>query len=208
MDTIYWVFFAAIILFLVGPVSFLLLTSTHKAHVPLTPTNFIWKSIIPTEPFFITRIMLTASFTIKQLFADNSPIPETSEKVTKITTETELDALLSSTTNVLVDFYADWCPPCRAIAPVFSKLADEHASKGKLAFAKVNVDKVNNVSQRYSISAMPTFVVFQNGKPKGLAIQSLKNHQSIVFSDDGLVERIRGANKPALDAVVGAMASL
>lgn len=108
---------------------------------------------------------------------------------------------------MVVDFYADWCPPCRAIAPIFSKLADDHASSGRLAFAKVNVDKVNNVAKRFNVSAMPTFVVFQNGKPKGLAIEGLKSHQSIVFSDDGLVERIRGADKVALEAVVQALAN-
>ncbi|CAM1505790.1 Fc.00g114270.m01.CDS01 [Cosmosporella sp. VM-42] len=140
------------------------------------------------------------------LFANRSPIPETSGKVYKIANAEEFDALLSSTTHVVVDFYADWCPPCRAIAPVFSKLADDHASTGQLAFAKVNVDHVNKVSIKYQVSAMPTFVLFQNGVPKGLAVESIKGRQAVSLSDGGLVERIRGADRVALEAVVRALA--
>jgi thioredoxin 1 len=95
---------------------------------------------------------------------------------------------------VVVDFYADWCPPCRAIAPVFSELADKHSANGQLAFAKVNVDHVDNVASRYGVSAMPTFLFFQNGAPKGVQVA------------DELVERVRGANRPALQAAVQALA--
>lgn len=144
---------------------------------------------------------------MKIFFADRSPIPETSDNVYKITKSAELDALLSSTTHVVVDFYADWCPPCRAIAPIFSKLADEHSSKGHLAFAKVNVDHVNNVAGRYSVSAMPTFVFLQNGAPGGVAVDGLKGRQSVGLTADGLVDRVRGADKVALETVVQALAS-
>ncbi|RDW63656.1 hypothetical protein BP6252_11201 [Coleophoma cylindrospora] len=130
------------------------------------------------------------------LFQDRSPIPETSGNVFKITKAAELDALLSSTTNVVVDFYADWCPPCRAIAPVFSKLADSHAVSGQLAFAKVNVDHVKDVAGRYTVTAMPTFVFFEKGKPTPVKAQGVND------GDD----RIRGANPKALTAVVLALA--
>ncbi|KAL6407634.1 putative thioredoxin-like protein [Ilyonectria robusta] len=116
-------------------------------------------------------------------------------------------AVLSSTTHVIVDFYADWCPPCRAIAPIFSQLADTHSAKGQLAFAKVNVDHVNDVAGRYSVSAMPTFVLFENGKPKAVAVEGIKGRQSVSFTEDGLVDRLRGADPVALKAVVAAMAA-
>lgn len=106
----------------------------------------------------------------------------------------------------MVDFYADWCPPCRAIAPVFSKLADENASKGKLAFAKVNVDHVKDVAGRYSVSAMPTFVFFQDGAPKGVAVDSVKGRPSVGLTDGGLIDRVRGADKVALEGVILALA--
>jgi thioredoxin 1 len=142
----------------------------------------------------------------KNVFADRSPIPEISGKVHKVANAAEFDALLASNTHVVVDFYADWCPPCRAIAPVFSELADKHASTGHLAFAKVNVDHVQNVASRYSVSAMPTFLFFRNGAPKGVAAEGIPARSSVVLTADGLVERVRGADRAALQAVVQALA--
>jgi thioredoxin len=127
--------------------------------------------------------------------------------VFKIANATELDTLLASTTRVVVDFYADWCPPCRVIAPVFSELADKHSLSGHLAFAKVNVDHVNNVAAKYGVSAMPTFVFFQNGVPKGVAVKGMKSSSSVSLNSDGLVDRIRGADRAALQAVVQALAA-
>lgn len=123
----------------------------------------------------------------------------------KISEAAEFDAVLASTTGVVVDFYADWCPPCRAIAPVFSKLAEEHSSKGQLAFVKVNVDHVKNVAQRYNISAMPTFVFFRDGAPRGVAVESLKARGTVKMAADGSVDRILGADKAALEATVQAL---
>ena len=138
------------------------------------------------------------------MFTDRSPIPETSGEVHKVTSAAELDALLSSTKHVVVDFYADWCPPCRAIAPIFSKLADSHSSNGRLAFVKVNVDHVNDVAGRYNVSAMPTFVFFQDGVPKGVSVEGIKGRSTVSVTDDGLVDRVRGADRAALEAVVQA----
>ncbi|KAB5563238.1 thioredoxin [Coniochaeta sp. 2T2.1] len=143
---------------------------------------------------------------VSALFADRTPIPETSGNVHKITSAAEFDALLSSTSGVVVDFYADWCPPCRAIAPIFSKLADEHASKGKLAFAKVNVDHVKDIAGRYQVSAMPTFIPFVSGKPVGVVVEGLKGRGSVKVDGEGRVDRVMGADKVALEGVVKALA--
>lgn len=59
--------------------------------------------------------------------------------------------------------YADWCGPCKQIAPIFQRLATQHASPKKVAFAKVNVDSQPEVAQQNRVSAMPTFKIFQNG---------------------------------------------
>ncbi|KAG5983569.1 hypothetical protein E4U55_007811 [Claviceps digitariae] len=138
------------------------------------------------------------------------PIPELSENVYKIKAADELDALLSSCTYVVVDFYADWCPPCRAIAPVFSKLADTYSQDGHIAFAKVNVDHVQNVAKRYGVTAMPTFMVFERGAPKGVAVEGaaverMKRSNYIKFTDDGRVLKVCGADRQALEAVVRAL---
>lgn len=143
------------------------------------------------------------------LLQDRSPIPETSGNVHKVLKPGELDALLASTTHVVVDFYADWCPPCRAIAPVFSRLADTHARGGHLAFAKVNVDHVHDVAARYGIAAMPTFVFFEGGKPAPVLVGSgsgVVAGRSVVLAADGKgVEMVRGADVKALTAVVDAL---
>lgn len=76
----------------------------------------------------------------------------------------ELQALMSSTTYVAVDFFADWCPPCKQIAPIWTKIADQHTVPGQLAFAKVNVDHAQDIARMYRITAMPTFMFFKDGK--------------------------------------------
>ncbi|RGP81102.1 thioredoxin [Fusarium longipes] len=143
----------------------------------------------------------------KALFADRSPIPEASEKVNKVTESASLDAILSSNKHVVVDFYANWCPPCRAIAPVFSSLADKHASTGHLAFAKVNTDEVKDVSAKYGVSALPTFMFFTDGVPKGVAVEGLPSGHSVNVNKDGLVVKVLGADRRALEAVVKVLAS-
>ena len=98
----------------------------------------------------------------------------------------------------MVDFYADWCSPCRAIAPVFSKFADDHAVQGRLAFAKVNVDHVKGVAQKYGITAMPTFLFFEDGKPTTIKIERKGAEESI--------EQVRGADVALLRNVVQTLA--
>ncbi|KAI1198441.1 thioredoxin-like protein [Nemania serpens] len=87
-----------------------------------------------------------------------------SDKIRHINTSSELTSLFSSTTYVAVDFYADWCPPCKTIAPLYERLAAQHAIDGVLVFAKVNVDKVQDVSRTYGVTAMPTFMFFKDGR--------------------------------------------
>ncbi|GAP92647.1 putative thioredoxin 1 [Rosellinia necatrix] len=87
-----------------------------------------------------------------------------SDKIQHISSSAELAALFSSTTYVAVDFYADWCPPCKAIAPVYEKLAAQHAVEGVLAFAKVNVDRAQDAARAHGVTAMPTFLFFKDGR--------------------------------------------
>ncbi|KAI0405324.1 thioredoxin-like protein [Xylaria palmicola] len=86
------------------------------------------------------------------------------DKIQHITSSAQLAELFSSTTYVAVDFYADWCPPCKAIAPIYEKLAGQHAVDGVLAFAKVNVDHVQDVASTHGVTAMPTFMFFKEGR--------------------------------------------
>lgn len=84
--------------------------------------------------------------------------------VREIKSSAELKEVFASNTYVAVDFFADWCPPCKAISPVFEQLSGKHAVEGQLAFVKVNVDNVKELAVQYRITAMPTFLFFKDGE--------------------------------------------
>lgn len=84
--------------------------------------------------------------------------------VREITSSEDLQAFLAANTYVALDFYADWCPPCKAIKPIYEQLAAKHSVPDTFEFAKVNVDHVQDVARDYRITAMPTFLFFKEGK--------------------------------------------
>ena len=74
-------------------------------------------------------------------------------KIIPVTSASHFETLLSSSTYTIVDFYADWCGPCKAIAPVFQTLAEKETKPGKLQFVKVDVDAQQEVAKKYGVSA-------------------------------------------------------
>lgn len=69
----------------------------------------------------------------------------------------------ASAEPVLVDFWAEWCGPCKMIAPILNEIAEEQA--GKLKVAKLNVDEAPAIAQRFEVMSIPTMIVFQDGQP-------------------------------------------
>lgn len=71
--------------------------------------------------------------------------------------------VLQADIPVLVDFYADWCNPCRMMAPVVAGIAEEY--EGRIKVGKCNIDENMELARKYRVSSIPAFTVFQNGKP-------------------------------------------
>jgi thioredoxin 1 len=87
---------------------------------------------------------------------------------TAVTTETFESEVLQSDKPVIVDFWAEWCGPCHAVAPVLDKIAEERADE--LRLVKINVDENQELMVRYGIQSIPTIVLFKDGEPAAAVI--------------------------------------
>jgi thioredoxin 1 len=85
-----------------------------------------------------------------------------SENIVIATESNFKETVLSSAQPVLVDFWAEWCGPCKMIAPVLDELATEYG--GKIKIAKVNIDENQNLAAQYRVTAIPTLLVFKGGQ--------------------------------------------
>lgn len=93
----------------------------------------------------------------------------------KFTTDNFEKEVLQASTPVLVDFYADWCGPCKMMAPVVEKMAEEF--EGRIKVGKCNVDENMQLAQQYRISNIPAFMIFKDGKPADLFVGAMSTSE-------------------------------
>jgi thioredoxin 1 len=103
---------------------------------------------------------VTVAMEDKELEKIKKMLDQATAGVKKLSTS-EFDSFINSDKPVLVDFWADWCMPCRMMAPVMEELAKAYS--GKALFGKVNVDENPQISSRYGIMSIPHFLIFKNG---------------------------------------------
>jgi thioredoxin len=106
---------------------------------------------------------------------------ENIQHVTDATFETEV---LQAPSPVLVDYWAEWCGPCKAIAPTLEEVAKEYS--GKLKVTKVNVDENQEIPRKYGIRGIPTLMLFKNGNIEATKVGALSKSQLTAFLDSNI----------------------
>ena len=88
---------------------------------------------------------------------------------TTATESTFEQEVLGAEGKVIVDFWAEWCGPCHAVAPVLDRIADDHS----LRIVKVNIDEEQGIAQRYGVASIPMMILFENGEPQASAVGAM-----------------------------------
>ncbi len=104
--------------------------------------------------------------------------------IKKVSDESFATDVLNSSTPVLVDYWAEWCAPCRMIAPVLDEWADEYA--GKLTIAKVDIDANPKTPRDYHVRSIPTLMLFKDGKPIATQVGAVSKAQLAAFIDNNI----------------------
>ena len=107
-----------------------------------------------------------------------------SDLIQHVTDSSFDDDVVKSDVPVLVDYWAEWCGPCKAIAPVLDELAKEY--QGKIKIAKVNVDENQEIPKKFGIRGIPTLMLFKNGNVEATKVGALSKSQLTAFLDSNI----------------------
>lgn len=107
-----------------------------------------------------------------------------SDKIVQVTDDTFESEVLKSSVPVLVDYWAEWCGPCKMIAPVLDEIADEY--EGRIKVTKLNIDDSPQTPPRYGIRGIPTLMLFKDGEVEATKVGALSKSQLTAFIDSNV----------------------
>ncbi len=107
-----------------------------------------------------------------------------SDKIAYVTDDTFEAEVLQAEGPVLVDYWADWCGPCKMIAPILDEIAEEY--DGKLKVAKLNIDENPGTPPKYGIRGIPTLMIFKGGNVEATKVGAVSKSQLSAFIDSNL----------------------
>jgi thioredoxin 1 len=107
-----------------------------------------------------------------------------SEQILQLTDDSFEDDVIKSSSPVLVDYWAEWCGPCKMIAPILEEIASEYG--GKIKVAKLNIDDNPQTPPKYGIRGIPTLMLFKDGNVEATKVGALSKSQLTAFIDSNI----------------------